>query len=253
MIMVSAPIECATNQHREVGMGFSVARRALCGSVAALGALLAGCSAYQGVQVRDDDSPALALRATVRPQAWHGQRSEGGIEFGYERYRGTSTQAIAAGTFVDVGGQSISGPDSLRNQATVQQLHVAYSHRFHFGPNFQLEPMGGLADVNLALKVKPTTAAVQPSDESRRTALIWGVTPRWRFNDKVAIEARILGLAGALVDGNSVDASLLLSPTPNVTLRVGYSDRSRYAYLPNSLSRLDIHVRGPSASLAFDF
>ena len=235
-------------------MGLSIARSALCGSVAAFGALLAGCSGYQGVQVRDHDSPALALRATVRPQAWgHGQRSEGGIEFGYERYRGTSTQPIAAGTFVDVGAQTISGPDSLRNEATVQQVHVAYTHRFHFGPNFQLEPMGGLADLNLALKVKPTTAPVQPSDESRYTALIYGITPRWRFNDKVAVEARITGVSGGLVHGNSVDASLLLSPTPNVTLRVGYSDRSRYAVQRNSFSDLDIHVQGPSASLAFDF
>jgi hypothetical protein len=235
-------------------MGLSIARSTLCASVAALGALLVGCSGLQGVQVHDHNAASVALRATVRPQAWaHGQRSEGGIEFGYERYRGVGTQALALNTFIDVGSQIVNGPDTLRNELTVQQAHVAYTHRFHFGRTFELEPLVGVANLNLALKVKPTTALLQPSDESSITTVFGGITPRWRFSDKVAIEARFTGVTGTLLHGNTLDASLLLSPVPNLTLRVGYADRNLYFTQRNSLSDVDMQAQGPSVSLSFDF
>ncbi|MBC7955157.1 MAG: hypothetical protein H7Y33_04705 [Cytophagales bacterium] len=214
---------------------------------------LAGCEGLEGARIRDQNSPTVSVRATFRPEVLSRGRSEGGIEVGYERYRANDTQQLGAGQHVDVGTQHISGPDSLHNQVTVQQGHLAYAQRISFGSHFRLEPRLGVSRMGTDLTVEPTVSTQRAQSQRWGTRFFYGITPSWRFNDVLALEARVTGSNGGAMRTYAFDAGLLVSPVPGASLRLGYSERRHTGYVPDSLSELDIRVRGPSASLVFDF
>lgn len=219
---------------------------------------LVGCQGLEGARVRDNSSPAVAVRATFRPDAlMRGDGSRGGIEVGYDRYRGKDTQTLNAGQNVDLNDLRVDGPDSLNNEVTVQLLHMAYTHRARWGSNFEFEPMLGGGRQGLRFKIDPTNSALRPEISRYMPVFVYGLTPRWRFNDTLALEGRVSGTVGGsngnLVRTYSFDAGLLVSPAPNVALRIGYSDRRLSAELTDSLSEVDVHVRGPAAALVFEF
>jgi hypothetical protein len=214
---------------------------------------LAGCEGLQGARIRDQNSPSVAVRASMRPEALASGRREGGFEVGYERYRGEDTQGLASGEFIDVGNTSVSGPDTLRNKVTVQQLHLAYTQRITLGSHFQLEPMIGVSRLGLDFSVEPTVSTRRPATEQWGTKFWYGITPRWRFNDMWSMEVRATGSVGQAVRSYSFDGGVVFHPLPQVGLRLGYSERRHSARRFDSLSELDIRVRGPAAAVVFDF
>lgn len=218
---------------------------------------LAACGAVQSVPIRDHDSPAPSVRATIHSRSGPSGRSEGpGVEVGYERYKASDTQTLAAGQSLLLEGGSISGPETLQHEARMQYGYVAYNHRLRFGEHFELEPFVGAARVHLKVQSVVASGGTVLALDSRRTGVIAGVTPRWRFNDWVAVEARLSYLnASAWAQGETYEAALVLSPAPQVSLRLGYSDR-KHDVQPAVLgwySEVNIRARGPMATLQFDF
>lgn len=218
-------------------------------------AILAGCGNVQNVPIRDRDSPVGSVRATFHGKS--GTRPSGpGIEVGYEQYTAKDTQTLAAGESVLLDGGSFVGPNTLRHKAQMQYGYVAYNHRLRFGDHFELEPFAGVARVNLKMRSTPNSGVTVTTLDDRHTGFIGGVTPRWRFNDWVALEARLSYLnASAWASGTSYEAAVVLSPAPQVALRLGYSGRRHdiEPVLAGAVSEVNIRARGPMATLQFDF
>jgi len=217
--------------------------------------LLSGCAQNQPLSVHDDNSTAASVRATVRPDSWsrRGGRSEGGIEFGYERFNGAHTQALSTGSSVSIGGQTVNGPDTLQNSATVKMAHIAYTHRFSFGSHFQIEPLIGAARVRLNLNVKPASTGASLHDDFGETFFLFGAMPRWRFNNWLAMEARFTMARVGATRYNNSSLGLLWNPVPSAALSVGYSERNYWQSGYAWTSDYDIKAKGPSASLVFSF
>ncbi len=218
---------------------------------------LTGCGTVQSVPIKDNDSSSVAVRATLRGKSGDPPRRAGpGVEVGYEGYRARDTQSLAAGQVIVLEGGSILGPETLRHEATLRQGYVAYNHLLRFGQSFELEPFVGATRVHLRVKTDTTSGTSVPVLDDWRTGVIGGVTPRWRFNDWLAIEARLSYFnASAWAHGQSYEAAVVLSPVPNVSLRLGYSERKHDvdAFVPGWYSEVDIRARGPLATLQFDF
>lgn len=227
----------------------------MCGLVCLAG--LTACGALQSVPVTDNNSASFAVRATLRGKSGErNERSGPGVEIGYESYRARDTQTLAPGEVIVLEGASIVGPDTLHHEARLRQGYVAYNHLFRFGPNFQLEPFVGATRVHLRITTDTASGATRPMLDDWRTGVIGGVTPRWRFNDWLAIEARLSYFnASAWAHGQSYEAAVVLSPVPNVSLRLGYSERRHdvEAVVPGWYSEVNIRARGPLATLQFDF
>lgn len=214
---------------------------------------LAGCGT-QRVPVTDNNSSALALRAAIYTQtAARGEHSGPGIECGYEGYSAKAARTLALGELFSLGGVDLVGPDTLRQRATVGRVHVAYTHRLRYGPNFELEPFVGVARVELRYRAEPTNSALRPALNVAQTGVIGGITPRWRFNEWLALELRITGANGRRTDSFSSDAAVVLSPAPNLSLRLGFSEREQSARDEANTSWIEVRARGPSASLLFEF
>jgi hypothetical protein len=224
-------------------------------------AALAGCGALQQVSVKDDNASSVAARAAIHPQSWaRGGGSEPGIEVGLVRQRASSSRVLGAGEVLVLGGQSVLGPDTANQVATVQQGHVAYNHRFRFGASsgsgFELEPFVGVARYNLRFRLEPSASTVRPEVNEWHSAVIGGVTPRWRFNPWLTLEARIEGLGGSRIDSRQVEAALVISPAPQLALRLGYADRRHSMDLVEpgtSWTRVELRARGPFAALQLEF
>lgn len=223
----------------------------------ALLAGLSGCGAVQSLPIKDNNSASYAVRAS-----WHGrsgelnERSGPGVEVGYEGFRARDTQTLAAGQSLILEGGTVFGPETLRHDARLQLGYVAYKHLLRFGSSFQLEPFAGATRVRLKITSQTSGGNSLQVLNDQRTGLIGGVTPRWRFNDWLAIEARMTYFnASAWAHGQSYEAAVVLSPSPNVSLRLGYSERKHDIdpVVSGLESEVNIRARGPLATLQFDF
>jgi len=58
-----------------------------------------------------------------------------------------------------------------------------------------------------------------------------------------------------LAHGQSYEAAVVLSPVPNASLRLGYSERhyDTDGNIPGWYSEVNLRARGPMATLQFDF
>jgi hypothetical protein len=227
------------------------------GLLLAVAALLSACGSVQNVPVRDRESPAGAVRASWHGGARDAGRASGpGVEIGYEYYTARDTQSLAAGQSVVLEGGSFFGPDTLRHRARLQYGYVAYNHRFRFGEHFELEPFVGAARVRMRLQTTPGSGGTVTTVDDHRTGVIGGVTPRWRFNPWLGVEARLSYLgASAWASGETYELALVLNPVPQLALRLGVSDRRHdiESVVPGGTSEVNLRARGPMATLQLDF
>lgn len=219
--------------------------------------LLSGCGAFpDAVRIHDHDSTVGAVRVTVRPEALaRNPESLRGFQIGYERYRAQGTQELLAGQTIQLttGKPAVPGPDTLRSEVLVEQTHLAYAHTFVFGPNIELEPMLGAAHFRFDARVEPTTSPAQQSLHFSQTLFYGGITPRWRFNDAVALELRAAGCVSPFsFDGSNIDLGVALRPEKHVALWLGYSWRDSGGR-DGANSEVRARARGLSAALLFDF
>jgi hypothetical protein len=229
--------------------------RAACVSASIV--LVGGCGIFpDAVRINDHNAPVAAVRVTVRPEALaRNAESLRGFQIGYERYRAKGTQELLTGQSVQLttGGPSVPGPDTLRSEVLVEQTHLVYTHTFLFGPNIELEPMLGAAHFRFDARVEPAASPERLSLHFSRTQFYGGITPRWRFNDAVALELRAAACVGPFtIDGNNIDLGLSLRPEKSVALWLGYSWRNSGGRL-DAQSEIRTRARGPSAALLFDF
>ncbi|MBC7996022.1 MAG: hypothetical protein H7Z15_22575 [Rhizobacter sp.] len=225
---------------------------------ATVGLMLAGCGAFSDtVRVNDHNSPVASVRVTVRPETWaRNAESLRGIQVGYERYRAQGTQELLAGQEIrlNLADTPLPGPDRLRNDVTVAHAYLGYSHTFLFGRHLEMEPVFGLAHLRFDTQVQPTVSLLQPSMHYSKAVAFGGFTPRWRFNDLMALELRLTWSGRSLdIATRNADLGLVLRPEKRVGLRLGYSWRGGGWSADYVSSEVSVSARGPSASLLFDF
>jgi hypothetical protein len=238
------------------------AAAAFAAALMALAATLAGCGTDpQRLTLRDSSSRDADVIVTVRPALWarRGGGPARGFEAGYQQYRAEGTQDLATGDSLSVRGTTLAGPDVLLQEAKVATWHFGFTDRFYFGPAFELDlGVGGMkADMDYELRPQSGVVGVQPFGRSY-TLPYGAITPRYRFGPYFALEARLV--AAGLTDNaehRRYDGALVLSPVPQLSLRLGYSHRRTriQVYSDPIFSSVDVTVRGrgPSASLRLDF
>ena len=225
---------------------------------ATVSVVLAGCAAFpDAAHVNDQNSSVASVRVTVRPENWaRNAESLRGIQVGYERYRAQGTQELKAGEEIRLNPADtpLPGPDSLRNEVTVAHAYLGYSHTFLFGRHLEVEPVFGVAHLRFDAKVQPTLSLLRPSAHYSRAVAYGGLTPRWRFNDLLALELRLTWSGRSLdIATRNADLGLVLRPEKRVGLRLGYSWRESGWGTDIVSSEVSVRVRGPSASLLFGF
>lgn len=224
-------------------------------------ATLAGCGVVpQRLTLRDTQANDAALHVSLRPTAW--SRADGrparGFEAGYQQFRAAGPADLASGETVSIRNQTITGPDTLQQKAKLAAWHFGYTDRLYLGPAFELDvSVGGLRlDVNYELR--PQSGSVGPQTLSHDSTLAYGsVTPRVRFGPLLALEARIATAGNVDADHDRHDAALVLTPVPQVALRLGYAwQRTNVTLWSDPLfTNIDLRVRarGPMASLRIEF
>lgn len=235
----------------------SAMRRFLMPVGLAAATMLVGCGNIQNVPIKDTNAPGGAVRATFRGlRGEPPQRLGAGIEVGYEGYRAKGTQSLAAGQSIVLQDATFNGPQDLRHEVRMQQLYVAYNHRFGFGPHLEIEPYVGVTQVWARVLTTPPSGARVTATDKRGTGVTAGFTPRWRFNDQVAVELRSNFFDRRLsMGGSAYEAMLVLSPADHVALRLGWAERHHTIsdFFVGLASEVEISARGPMASLQFDF
>lgn len=217
--------------------------------------VLAGCSSMQELNVNDDQASKVSAHVVVRPQALsRSARSEGGIEFGYEQYRGHSKQQLSPGQWVALENGTLTGPDTVDNKLRVDQMHVSYNHRFTFG-RFQLEPRVGLGWMQIDMHARSANPALAGlSNRQQDVYVVGGVAPRFNFNDMLALEARYSAATAKKFRWSSDgEVVLVLRPTPALSLRAGYFAREQRLLDEFGRSDISISLQGPTVSLGLSF
>lgn len=220
--------------------------------------LLVGCGSIQNVPIKDTNAPGGAVRATFRGLSGEPARRLGaGIEVGYEGYRAKGTQSLAAGESIVVRDATFTGPQDLRHEASLQQFYVAYNHRFAFGSHLEFEPYVGVTHLWAKVFTTPVSGNRVTAFDERGAGVTAGFTPRWRFNDRVAVEVRYNFFDRRLgTTGSAYEAVLVLTPAEHVALRLGWTGRNhtfKERFVVDFSSEIDVRTRGPMASLQFDF
>ena len=229
-------------------------------AAAAAATLLAGCSVPQRVMLRDSNVNDAALLATLRPAAWARQGGPArGFEAGVQSYRAEGDHALSTNQFLTVGNQTINGPDTLHQKAKVVAWHFGFADRFYFGPAFELDMSVGGMKLDVDYELRPQSGVIGAQPFARSHTLPYGaITPRYRFGPLLSIEAR-LAAAGLTHQANHerLDAALVLSPAPQLSLRLGYAwQRTGIASWSDTLfDNVDVKIRarGPAVSLRLDF
>lgn len=231
-------------------------------AAAMVAALVAGCALEpQRLLLRDTGARDAAVLVSLRPAMWarSGGAPSRGFEAGYQQYRATGPQALAAGQSLVVGGQPITGPDTLLQQARVVAWHFAYTDRLRFGPSFEFDFSGGGLRLDIDYELRPQSGVLGTQPFARSNTLPYGsITPRWRLGPMAAAELR-LAAAAALDDVSHTrhEAAFVFSPAAPLALRLGYawqrtSIRSWDDPLFDNVD-LRIRARGPAASLRLEF
>lgn len=251
----------ATAPAMKPALAAPLAARLAAALATALVAMLAGCGANpQRLTLRDSSSRDADVIVTVRPASWARRGGPArGFEAGWQQYRAEGTQDLATGESLIVGSTTLTGPDVLLQQAKVVTWHFGFTDRFYFGPAFELDLGVGGMKADMDYELRPQSGVVGPQPFGRSYTLPYGaITPRYRFGPFFALEARLVA-AGLTDDAEHrrYDGALVLSPVPQVSLRLGYSHRRTriVVYSDPIFSSVDVTVRGrgPSASLRIDF
>jgi hypothetical protein len=218
---------------------------------------LAGCVSpiLDPIRVTDDDATARSASMIIRPSAMATRRSQGGVEFNYERYRGHDEQQILVDHYVQTDDGQMFGPQIVDNTADSESGRVAYNHLFKFGSYFELEPSLGITYERALVHVK---SRIQESriitTEDNDFGVGLNIVPRFRANQYFAIEGKVGLVADAGGDGSATcHVALELSPIANIALRGGYYWRIQDIDLADTQSDVEINFEGPLASVTLRF
>jgi hypothetical protein len=235
--------------------------RFLCAACAIATLGLAGCGTQpQRMNIRDTNAPDATAFVSLRPTVWSraGGRPARGFEAGYQQFTASGPQALSAGETLLVNGQSIPGPDTVAQKAKVAAWHFGYTDRLYFGPVVEFDIAVGGLKLDIDYELRAQAAPVGPLTLANAETLPYGsITPRYRFGPMLALEARIAAASNAESRHNRQDLSLLITPVPQLMLRLGYARQRTSMEVPRVAFfdglEVQINARGPAASLRLEF
>jgi hypothetical protein len=207
------------------------------------------------VNVIDEEAFARTGSMIIRPPTMASRRTQGGVEFDYERYRGQSEQRVALDHYLEFAAGTINGPQTVDNSADSESGRIAYNHLIKLGPHFELEPSLGFTYERVLLTVQsrlPNTPPQIVDDKAFGMGLSF--VPRFRVNRFIAIEGKLAGVIDEDSDTSFTrHIAVELSPIPQLALRGGYFWRDQDIESPEGFSDFDVNFEGPLASVTLRF
>lgn len=232
-------------------------QRAAAAGATAASALLAACTGSP-TQLHVEDSGRLvgSVRGVVRFGAAPGGS---GLEFEASRARASGPQTLQATEVATLDGRSISGPATLRNEARVDRVQVAYNHLLFPGRPVELEWFAGAASVT----TRWDTDSSLPSDPHLSSRTRWvgptgGVLGRVRLAPGLSLEGRYAGavrITGSVDSGScyQIEGALAFRPGGGVVLRGGFAESRSWVRASFTESEQSVRARGPFVNLGFEF
>jgi hypothetical protein len=223
-------------------------------------ATLTGCETLDHkildpIRINDEEALARTGSMIIRPPTMAGRRTQGGVEFNYERYRGQGEQTLKLDHYVETDLGPIHGPQIIDNTADSESGRVAYNHLIKLGPHFELEPSLGVTYERVLLTTQSRLPnATRHIVEDKAFGLGFNFMPRFTVNQFIAIEGKV----GFTIDEDSDSSvtrhmAIVLSPIPNVALRGGYYWRDQEVEAHDGDSDFDVNFEGALASVTLRF
>jgi len=233
--------------------------------------LLAACAGPTTSEVKITDGAVVpTLRAAIDiATADTGPRSQvhpgHAIELGLAGARGDDTQTLNAGDLpIRFGGQTFSGPQTLKNEFRFGYAEVLYRYRWFASGgsgNFGVELLGGLGHAGLDLKVSSPTQSA--SENLGNGGLVLGAGFVGRLSTALSLQARASVFGSGRSEGvtglSRYDLFLAYALGGNAALRGGYSSwtlrSGREADDSNATNKSPITIRfaGPTLGLELMF
>lgn len=225
---------------------------------AASALLLPGCGLVsQQLHVSDDSRVLASARVVKRFGAGPGGP---GIELEGSRVQARGSQAIAAGSNVTVGNDSLTGPATLQHRAQADNGHLVYNHLLFAGRPVELEWFVGGAWSRLRWESTSSNA----TDPRLSTTQSWygptgGALGRLHLAPMLSLELRYAGavaLSGRVDNASRTLAEGALAfrpPGGAVVLRAGYAESRSFARPEFGNSELSLRSRGPFVNLGLEF
>jgi hypothetical protein len=218
--------------------------------------LMGGCASSNKaspLEVRDDGPAAVQARSVWRIDPHRGH----GIEIDFAQQRGRDTSSLGPGERVQFGAAVINGPETLRNEATIRSLHVAYNYLIPSSGPFEAEFFAGAGRMDLKLRVQGSAPAAQIGRTLGGGALVAGIGPRWKLSEQFALEGRLSVMSGLHADTtyekDSIEVALAYRPVRQMSLRAGYSWIKAVVEHDTRDSDVTARLRGPYFGLTLNF
>ena len=193
----------------------------------------------------DDTSVVPALRMEINSSA------SLAFEIGFSTASGNSTQDVAAGDRVSMGGVPAPGPRQLSNDATLRQIDAFV--RWRTGSNsWMFELLGGLSAVHYEFNAGIASTSGTP------TAAVLGIGGLWRPRPETSLHARYLAGRGVSsytedVRLDRLELAVVQSLAKNFAARLGYTVWDVTAIPTEPNSELHMRFRGPMLGLDITF
>ena len=201
----------------------------------------------------DDTSVVPTLRIDIGPASAAPAQPHGGVhlELGYSNASGDSTQDLAAGERVSMGGVPVFGPRQISNSATLRQLDVLVRWRTGSDP-WLFELLGGLSAVHYEFNAGVVSNSGTPM------AAVLGVGGLWRLRPETSLQARYLLGTGVSsyteeVRLNRLELAVVQTLAKNFAVRAGYTTWDVTVSPTEPNSELHMRFRGPMLGLDIAF
>jgi hypothetical protein len=257
----------------------------------AMGAVVAclmtsGCAGLRynaNLGVSDHNSAMTTGSVIVRPESWRPDSARrerrfgrGGVELSYQSLRADSKQYIDNHEYISFRQPDPAKPDSylrfdgpqiVSNSTTIDHAHLAYNRLIEFGRQRSVSIELGLGASYNRFTVDALSADGQKLHYTDSNVVFgFGVTPRWRVNQYLTIEAR------EWLDSNSLylradnvsSLAMVFTPVKHVEISAGYYNQQRglntdhrpegnYQLTDTVSSNIIVNVSGPALGLRFVF
>jgi hypothetical protein len=231
----------------------------LCSSFsAALLALAAGCTST-GTAIETDQGGRLVSSARVsigfRGDTPADPHDGLALELGAATVKGRSTQTLASGQRVELGGETFNGPTTIENETRATMLDGAFRwRRFTASRVLGIELLGGLSYANL--EFTSTGPAEWGREGLGKFGLLGGLGGIWRIGSGTSLHARYSSFATFRLfeetDVRRLELALAQALGRHFIVRAGYQS---WAIESKQLLRSEVstRLRGPSLGLELAF
>lgn len=227
-------------------------------SLVALLVLLSGCASTGTIETDQSGRFVPSARVSIGfpREATPADPHDGtALELGIASVKGRSTQSLANGQRVEIGGESFSGPVTLDNETRATLVDGAFRwRRFTDSRVLGIELLGGLGYTNMTFT--STAGGQQGRDGFNSLGLLGGIGGIWRIGSSTSLQARYsLFFTGGWFEETDVkrlEIGLVQALGSNLALRAGYQS---WAIESREVGRSEIssRLRGPSLGVELNF